>query len=127
MREEGDVVSKLTNSYESHLLLRTGTVPIASIMRRLLTGYAVRFNPAFSGTSATRTPFSLRAGGRTAANPSSVRKIHNLSVSGSGVTRRLNVDRYAISRVVQKVENDQDLIEAVRKMLDRLETRISQH
>ncbi len=27
-----------------HLLLRTGKVPIASIMRRLLTGYAVRFN-----------------------------------------------------------------------------------
>ena len=27
-----------------HLLLRTGSVPIASIMRRLLTGYAVRFN-----------------------------------------------------------------------------------
>ncbi|MEN8806560.1 MAG: transposase [Desulfobacterales bacterium] len=35
-----------------HLLLRTGTVPIASIIRRLLTGYAVRFNPAFSGTIA---------------------------------------------------------------------------
>ena len=27
-----------------HLLLRTGTVPIASVMRQLLTGYAVRFN-----------------------------------------------------------------------------------
>ncbi|MBW1776747.1 MAG: transposase [Deltaproteobacteria bacterium] len=27
-----------------HLLLRTGTAPIASLMRRLLTGYAVRFN-----------------------------------------------------------------------------------
>jgi REP element-mobilizing transposase RayT len=27
-----------------HLLLRTGKVPIASLMRRLLTGYAVRFN-----------------------------------------------------------------------------------
>jgi REP element-mobilizing transposase RayT len=27
-----------------HLLLRTGTAPIATIMRRLLTGYAVRFN-----------------------------------------------------------------------------------
>lgn len=27
-----------------HLLLRTGTVPIASIMRRLLTGYAMKFN-----------------------------------------------------------------------------------
>ena len=27
-----------------HLLLRSGTISIASIMRRLLTGYAVRFN-----------------------------------------------------------------------------------
>lgn len=27
-----------------HLLLRTGTVPIATVMRRLLTGYAVTFN-----------------------------------------------------------------------------------
>ena len=27
-----------------HLLLRTGTVPIATVMQRLLTGYAVRFN-----------------------------------------------------------------------------------
>jgi REP element-mobilizing transposase RayT len=35
-----------------HLLLCTGIVPIASIMRRLLNGYAVRFNPAFSGTTA---------------------------------------------------------------------------
>jgi len=28
----------------AHLLLRTGTIPIAGIMRRLLTGYAVTFN-----------------------------------------------------------------------------------
>ncbi|WP_155313723.1 transposase [Desulfosarcina ovata] len=28
----------------THLLLRTGTVPIATVMRRLLTGYAVSFN-----------------------------------------------------------------------------------
>ena len=27
-----------------HLLLRTGVVPIATVMRRLLTGYAVSFN-----------------------------------------------------------------------------------
>ncbi|MDZ4184663.1 MAG: transposase [Desulfuromonadales bacterium] len=27
-----------------HLLLQTGSVPVATIMRRLLTGYAVRFN-----------------------------------------------------------------------------------
>ena len=27
-----------------HLLLKTGTVPVATVMRRLLTGYAVRFN-----------------------------------------------------------------------------------
>jgi len=28
----------------AHLLLRTGTLPIATVMRRLLTGYAVSFN-----------------------------------------------------------------------------------
>ena len=27
-----------------HLLLRTGTVPLSNVMRRLLTGYAVSFN-----------------------------------------------------------------------------------
>ena len=27
-----------------HLLLKTGTVPIATVMRRLLTGYAVAYN-----------------------------------------------------------------------------------
>jgi REP element-mobilizing transposase RayT len=32
-----------------HLLLRTGAAPIATVMRRLLTGYAVSFNPAYSG------------------------------------------------------------------------------
>ena len=28
----------------NHLLLRTGTAPIATVMRKLLTGYAVSFN-----------------------------------------------------------------------------------
>ena len=28
----------------AHILLRTGTIPLAKIMRRLLTGYAVNFN-----------------------------------------------------------------------------------
>ena len=32
-----------------HLLLRTGAAPIATVMRRLLTGYALSFNPAYSG------------------------------------------------------------------------------
>jgi REP element-mobilizing transposase RayT len=34
-----------------HLLLLTGTVPVPSVMRRLLTGYGVHSNPAFSGTT----------------------------------------------------------------------------
>ena len=33
-----------------HMLLKTGLAPMATVMRRLLTGYAVTFNPAFSGT-----------------------------------------------------------------------------
>ena len=35
-----------------HLLFKTGMAPLATVMRRLLTGYAVTFNPAFSGTIA---------------------------------------------------------------------------
>jgi REP element-mobilizing transposase RayT len=32
-----------------HLLLRTGTVHVATVMRRLLTGYAVTFNRRLFG------------------------------------------------------------------------------
>ena len=39
-------------THHVHLLVRTGRVAVASMMRRHLTGYAVRFNPAFSGTTA---------------------------------------------------------------------------
>ena len=35
-----------------HLLFKTGMAPLATVMRRLLTGFAVTFNPAFSGTTA---------------------------------------------------------------------------
>ena len=31
----------------AHLLVRTGTVPLSSLMRRLLTGYAVQFNKRY--------------------------------------------------------------------------------
>jgi len=40
-----------------------------------------------------------------------------LQVCGSEAARRLNVDRSVISRAVQRIEHDQDLTEAVRKML----------
>ena len=46
-----------------HLLLRTGAAPIATVIRRLLTGYAVSFNPACSGIIAAMvTCFSPRRG-----------------------------------------------------------------
>ena len=37
-----------------HLVLRTGDVPIATVMRRLLTGYAVSHNPAGAGSPPER-------------------------------------------------------------------------
>ena len=48
----GEIASETTTSCYAwalipnhfHLLLRTGSVPIASVMRRLLTGYAVSHN-----------------------------------------------------------------------------------
>jgi putative transposase len=53
-----------------HLLLRTGAAPIATFMRRLLTGHAVSFNPACSGTTAAMGTCS-----RTGTNRSCARKI----------------------------------------------------
>jgi hypothetical protein len=43
--------------FHVHLILRTGSVPIALVMPRLLTAYAVRFNPAFSGDTAGKDIF----------------------------------------------------------------------
>ena len=53
-----------------HLLLQTGAAPIATFMRRLLTGHAVSFNPAFSWTTAAMGTCS-----RTGTNRSCARKI----------------------------------------------------
>ncbi len=39
-------------SNHAHFLLRCGPDELVSLMQRLLTGYAVSFNPAFSGTIA---------------------------------------------------------------------------
>ena len=44
-----------------------------------------------------------------------------LSISGSEVARRLNVDRSAISRAVQRAGNDADLIAAAGTILEPLE------
>jgi predicted regulator of amino acid metabolism with ACT domain len=51
----------------------------------------------------------------------------DLSISGSEVARRLNVDRSAMSRAVQRVGSDADLIVAARKILELLESETSQH
>jgi len=50
-----------------------------------------------------------------------------LSISGSEVARRLNVDRSAISRAVQRAANDADLIAAAGTILGPLEHEINQH
>jgi len=44
-----------------------------------------------------------------------------LSISGSEVARRLNVDRSAISRAVQRAGNDEDLIAAADTIPEPLE------
>ena len=84
-----------------HLLLRTGTVPMASPTKRLKIAQA----RALVSHIATR----------------------ELSIPGSEVARRLNVDRSAISRAVQRVGNDPELIAAARRILGLLESETSQH
>ena len=50
-----------------------------------------------------------------------------LSISGSKVARRLNVDRSAVSWAVQRVGNDPGLIASARKILRLLESKTRQH
>ena len=137
-----------------HLLLRTASVLIASVMHRLLACYAVRFNPTFSGnTSGTDIFFSiatdqffmrLQSAGmdlstviaaahrnlgieeKKLARPTlrveiARARIHvsyvatqNLAISGSKVTRQINVDRSAISRASQRVSRDPKLPAATK-------------
>jgi putative transposase len=51
----------------------------------------------------------------------------DLSISGSEVARRLNVDRSAISRAVQRAGNDPELMAAADTILALLQTGTSQH
>jgi DNA-binding MarR family transcriptional regulator len=50
----------------------------------------------------------------------------DLSISGSEVARRLNVDPPAISRAAQRVEHDPDLIVAAGTILALLQTEATQ-
>ena len=50
-----------------------------------------------------------------------------LSISGSEVGRRVHVDRSAVSRAVQRVEKDPDLIAAARRILGLLGSEASHH
>ena len=51
----------------------------------------------------------------------------NLSISGSEVARRLNVDSSAVSREVQRVGRDPESIAAAKTLLGLLELETSQH
>ena len=53
----------------AHFLFRTGLTPLATVMRRLLTGYAVSFNRLIAATSAMASCF------RIVTNPLSARKM----------------------------------------------------
>jgi len=58
------------------MLLRTGNVPVAAVMRRLLTGYAVTFN----------------------------RAVKELGMNGSAVAKLLGIIQSSASRAVQRGE-----------------------
>jgi len=85
-----------------HLLLRTGRVPIATLMRRLLTGYAQYFNrrhkrhgQLFQNRYKSFLCYLC---------------VQKLGISGAEVARRLNISPFAVSKAVlrgqKRVEND---------------------
>jgi predicted regulator of amino acid metabolism with ACT domain len=51
----------------------------------------------------------------------------DLSITGSDVARRLNVDRSTISQATQRVSRDPDLIASTKTILILLELKMIQH
>ncbi|MFZ0611866.1 MAG: transposase [Desulfobacterales bacterium] len=85
-----------------HLLLRTGAVPITSVMRRLLTGHAVRFNRRH------------RRHGHLFQN-----RYKSILCK---VARRFSVDRSATSRAIGRVNRAPIFLsaaEAIQKELEK--------
>ncbi len=181
----------------AHLLLRTGSVAVSSIMRRLLTGCAVRFNRRhrrhghlfqnryrsilceadrylrqlvayihlnpvragivgdvtslkaypFTGHSALMgralrpwqdTPYVLALFGKSVSEARRNLQRHvarwaakgrrpELTGGGSEVARRLNLDRSTISRAVQRVRQDAELMATANTIWGLLKPAISQH
>jgi REP element-mobilizing transposase RayT len=167
-----------------HLLLRTGWLPIAAIMRRLLTGYAVSFNRrhsrhghlfqnrynsvlckedrylrqlvayihlnpfragivrdvaglrAYRVINAVCRYFGIRE--KELAGPSRRFQVANaraligymatpdLPVSGSDVARRLNIDRSAACRAVQRLRYGAKLTKTARAIWEVLNPASSQ-
>jgi putative transposase len=134
-----------------HLLLRTGTVPIASIMRMLLTGYVVRFNSGhrrhghlfqnrYKSILCEEGRYLMQLVAYIHLNPVRAGIVKDaaalrvfpiatrgLSISGSEVARQLHVDRSAVSRAVQRAGNDPDLIATAKEILGLLGLEASQH
>ena len=98
-----------------HLLLRTGLAPIATVMRRLLTGYAVSFNRRYRRqvicfkTSKHRRIVQARA----VLCYLAVRK---LRFSCADVARRLNINPNTVSMALRRGQKIED-IKTIQKQL----------
>ncbi|MDZ7582745.1 MAG: hypothetical protein U5R30_19720 [Deltaproteobacteria bacterium] len=71
-------------SKHAHFLLRSGPDGLVSLMQRLLTGYALSFNPAFSGTIAAMVSCF-----KTGTNPSGLAMRRRPELVGGGLIRSL--------------------------------------
>jgi len=105
-----------------HLVCKTKNLPLASSMRRILTGYVVNFNPAESGIIADTDIYfktlakrvserynvslgELRSGGRRRAVVQARRTmswigVRELGYSGADVARYLGVTNSCVTRMI---------------------------
>jgi len=109
----------------AHFLLLTGRVPIAALMRRVLKRYAVSF--VLATTRKELAGPSKRLVIVRALSLVSHIATQDLSITGSDVARRLNVDRSTISQAAQRVSRDSDLIASTKTILSLLELETIQH
>jgi hypothetical protein len=94
-----------------YLLLRTGLIPLSSLMRRLLTGYALQFNKRCRGS------------GHLFQNRYKSFLAHiafdTLRLKGIEIADRLNLTPSAVSRLATKGRTDRSLAEIERRLFER--------
>jgi len=106
-------------AYDRRMQLQSGGVNLSAVIAAVCRDFNIDEKDLASATKRYKI-----AGARAVLSHIAT---HELSISASEVARRIHVDRSAVSRAVQRVEKDPDLIASARRILGLLGAETSHH